>query len=96
MLPLAGIWGGNRAHHPDGVMLEARVIALIDLGDDARTVGRPHPMIDPTTRSLEIEKLSQQPEVGVLLVDIVLGYGACDDPAGALLEAINRSAAPVA
>jgi FdrA protein len=25
----------------------------------------------------------------VLLVDIVLGYGACDDPAGALLEAIN-------
>lgn len=77
------------AHHPDGVMLEAQGHRLIDLGDDAWTVGRPHPMIDPTTRSLEIEKLSQQPETGVLLVDIVLGYGACDDPAGALLEAIN-------
>lgn len=77
------------AHHPNGVMLDAKGNRIVDLGDDAWTVGRPHPMIDPTTRSLEIEKLSHQPEIGVLLVDVVLGYGACDDPAGALLEAVN-------
>lgn len=47
-------------------------------------------MIDPTTRSIEIEKLAAMPDVGVLLLDVVLGYGACADPAGAVVEAIER------
>ncbi|WP_140917952.1 acyl-CoA synthetase FdrA [Limnobaculum xujianqingii] len=77
-------------HHHQGIMLNAQGHKLIDLGDDAYTVGRPHPMIDPTTRSLEILKLANQPEVGVLLLDVVLGYGACDDPAFAVVEAVNQ------
>jgi FdrA protein len=52
------------AHHPDGVMLEAQGHRLIDLGDDAWTVGRPHPMIDPTTRSLEIENSASSRKPG--------------------------------
>lgn len=76
--------------HADGVMLEAGGHRIVDLGDDSYTLGRPHPMIDPTTRSIEIEKLAAMPEVGVLLLDVVLGYGACADPAGAVVEAIEQ------
>lgn len=76
--------------HADGVMLEAGGHRIVDLGDDSYTLGRPHPMIDPTTRSTEIEKLAAMPEVGVLLLDVVLGYGACADPAGAVVEAIEQ------
>lgn len=47
-------------------------------------------MIDPTTRSIEIEKLAAFPDVGVLLLDVVLGYGACADPAGAVVEAVDQ------
>jgi FdrA protein len=77
-------------HHPEGVMLEADGHRIVDLGDDVYTRGRPHPMIDPTTRSLEIEKISSQPETGILLLDVVLGFGACDDPAGAVVEAVRH------
>lgn len=76
--------------HVDGVMLEAGGHRIVDLGDDSYTLGRPHPMIDPTTRSIEIEKLAAMPQVGVLLLDVVLGYGACDDPAGAVVEALQQ------
>lgn len=76
--------------HQDGVMLESGGHRIVDLGDDSYTLGRPHPMIDPTTRSIEIEKLAAQPETGVLLLDVVLGYGACADPAVAVVEAIEN------
>lgn len=76
--------------HPDGVMLAQGGHRIVDLGDDSYTLGCPHPMIDPTTRTIEIEKLATQPEVGVLLLDVVLGYGACEDPAGAVVDAIAQ------
>ena len=47
-------------------------------------------MIDPTTRSIEIEKLAALPDVGVLLLDVVLGYGACEDPAGAVVQTLEQ------
>lgn len=56
-------------------------------------------MIDPTTRSIEIEKLAAMPDIGVLLLDVVLGYGACANPAGAVVDAIElvraKRAAPL-
>ncbi len=76
--------------HAEGVMLEAGGHRIVDLGDDSYTPGRPHPMIDPTTRSIEIEKLAAMPDVGVLLLDVVLGYGACADPAGAVVDAVEH------
>lgn len=81
--------------HADGVMLEAGGHRIVDLGDDSYTLGRPHPMIDPTTRSIEIEKLAAMPEVGVLLLDVVLGYGACADPPGQWLRPSSRFAVNV-
>lgn len=90
MLLSAGLGVPVSESHAAGVMLDAQGHRIVDLGDDSYTLGRPHPMIDPTTRSIEIEKLAAMPDVGVLLMDVVLGYGACADPAGAVVEAVEQ------
>lgn len=60
----------------------------IDLGDDKFTVGRPHPMIDPSTRTDRFET-DIDGSVAVVLLDVVLGYGSHIDPAGELIESIK-------
>ena len=50
--------------------------AVIDLGEDEFTVGRPHPMIDFSLRNKMIVSEAAKPEVSVLLLDLVLGYGS--------------------
>ena len=90
MLLSAGLGVPVSESHAAGVMLDAQGHRIVDLGDDSYTLGRPHPMIDPTTRSIEIEKLAAMPDVGVLLLDVVLGYGACADPADAVVEAVEQ------
>ena len=64
---------------------------LIDLGDDRFTVGRPHPMIDLRQRCAMLTTEAANPEVGVLLLDVVLGYGAHADPASELAPAIEEA-----
>jgi FdrA protein len=59
--------------------------ALLDLGDDEYTVGRPHPMIDPTLRNQMIGEALKDGKTAVILLDVVLGYGANADPAGELI-----------
>jgi len=59
---------------------------FVDLGDERHTRGRPHPMIDPEIRNDHIARALADPEVGVILVDLVLGYGSHPDPAGILLK----------
>jgi FdrA protein len=61
---------------------------LIDLGDDEYTRGRPHPMIDHRTRLDFLARAAADPTVGVVLLDVVLGYGAHPDPAAALAPAV--------
>jgi FdrA protein len=61
---------------------------ILDLGDDEYTVGRPHPMIDPRLRNETIVAAAEEPGVGVLLLDVVLGHGSHPDPAGALAPAV--------
>jgi len=63
---------------------------VIDLGDDIFTMGRPHPMIDFSLRRKRILTEAQDPETAVILLDIVLGYGSNDDPAGELVETIKN------
>lgn len=63
-----------------------------DLGDDAFTVGRPHPMIEPALRDEEVARALGDPAVGLVLVDCVLGYGAHPSPAGSLANAVQRAA----
>jgi succinyl-CoA synthetase alpha subunit len=64
---------------------------FLDLGDDYFTDGRPHPMIDPRLRLQRMESEIEDPEVAVILFDILLGFGSHEDPAGALLPAILKA-----
>ncbi|OLC13590.1 MAG: hypothetical protein AUH29_12230 [Candidatus Rokubacteria bacterium 13_1_40CM_69_27] len=66
---------------------------VVDLGADIFTVGRPHPMIDGTVRREWIRKEGADPSTAVVLLDVVLGYGAHADPAGELLPAIDEARA---
>jgi FdrA protein len=66
---------------------------FIDFGEDELTEGRPHPMIDPSLRTERFRQDAADPEVSVLLLDVVLGYGAHPDPAGDLAPAIEDALA---
>lgn len=65
--------------------------AFVDLGDDVFTVGRPHPMIDPSLRAARIIQEARDASVAVILLDIVLGYGSHHDPAGVTAAAIQEA-----
>lgn len=86
-----GLNAAADAEHKEGVMFASNGNSVIDLGDDAYTVGRAHPMIDPTLRSEMIEQAALDPKVAVILFDLVIGYGAHADPASIALEAINKA-----
>lgn len=60
----------------------------VDLGDDEYTKGKPHPMIDGTLRHDYVAQVAADPETAVLLLDVVIGYGSCADPAGDLLPVL--------
>ncbi len=64
----------------------------LDLGEDEFTRGRPHPMIDPLTRS-EFFESHVDGTTAVVLVDCVLGFGSNADPAGAVAESVNDARA---
>jgi FdrA protein len=69
---------------------------FIDLGADEYTRGRPHPMIEPEIRNDHVKRALADPAVAVILVDVVLGYGAHDNPAGVLLQNDIRNKTVVA
>ncbi|HKM75113.1 MAG TPA: hypothetical protein VJZ32_01690 [Candidatus Bathyarchaeia archaeon] len=63
--------------------------SIIDLGDQEFTRGRAHPMIDPTIRKIRLADEAKDPEVAVIIMDFVLGYGSNKDPVGVMLGAIK-------
>jgi len=63
---------------------------FLDLGADEFTIGKPHPMIDPSVRDEAVFKAVSDPKIGVIIIDIVLGYGAHPDPAGHLSKALGN------
>lgn len=56
----------------------------LDLGDEEYTRGRPHPMIDAEARLGPLREHGADPQVAVIILDVVLGHGAHEDPAGVL------------
>jgi len=68
---------------------------LVDFGDDDYTEGRAHPMIDPSLRLERLAEVAADPETGVILLDVVLGHGAEDDPAASLAPALAGLRPPV-
>lgn len=75
----------------DGMMFQYEGHEVIDLGDDAYTQGRAHPMIDPTFRVEKVKEAAKNPESAVILLDNVIGYGAHEDMAGVFAPVIEKA-----
>jgi FdrA protein len=69
---------------------KSREHTLIDLGDDVFTRGRPHPMIDLRLRNERMLEEAADPQVAVILLDVVLGYGSHADPAAEIVPVLER------
>jgi FdrA protein len=66
---------------------------ILDLGEDEFTVGRLHPMMDNDLRLRRLDMEASDPKVAVILLDVVLGYGAHPNPASELAPAISNAKA---
>ncbi|MDF2522561.1 MAG: yahF [Clostridiales bacterium] len=77
----------------DEKLLTSKGHTFLDLGDDMFTVGKPHPMIDPTVRNARIVQEAKNSETAVILLDFVIGYGSNEDPVGVALKAIEEAKA---
>lgn len=90
---LGGIWSNGplepRFRLPDSS--RSQLHCALDLGEEEFTVGRPHPMIDNDLRIRRLLQEARDPEVAVIQLDIVLGYGAHPDPASELAPAIRQA-----
>ena len=64
---------------------------VVDLGADEYTVGRAHPMIDPALRIEKLREALAEPDVAVVLLDVVLGLGAHPDPARPVCDAVRNA-----
>jgi len=89
--------GGTLAAEAKVILGRAGLAAeVLDLGADEYTAGRPHPMIDPRARVAHVETAGRRVEIGILLVDLVLGYGSSPDPATPLADAVRTALATAA
>ena len=64
--------------------------SLVDMGDEVFTKGKPHPVMDP---SILVDRMIQEahdPEVGVILFDLLYGHAIHADPVGAIEEALKE------
>ncbi len=77
----AAVPGAATVATPDGH-------TMIDLGADEYTQGKPHPMIDPTVRDQLLSDALTDETTAVVLLDVVLGFGAHKDPAGQLVGSL--------
>lgn len=66
---------------------------IVDFGEDEFTQGRLHPMIDVSLRAGRFVEEAKDPGVGVILFDVVIGYGCNPDPARELAEGVLKAKA---
>ncbi|HEX9093961.1 MAG TPA: hypothetical protein VF902_08255, partial [Coriobacteriia bacterium] len=90
---LRGLFAGGSFAVQAWRLLRAAGVSLaphtvVDLGAETFTAGRPHPMIDSRLRRERIAACGRDAEVAVVLLDVIIGYGAASDPAGDLVEAV--------
>ena len=70
--------------------LKSEAHTIVDLGDEFFMVGRLHPMIDNDLRIRRMRQEAADSEVGMILLDVVLGEGSHPDPAGELAPVIKE------
>lgn len=86
----------NTPLHPEQALAGRAALAhgqahvILDLGDDEFTQGRLHPMLDNDLRLRQLRQEAADPQVSLILLDVVLGEGAHPDPAGELAPAIAQ------
>ncbi|MDQ3810446.1 MAG: acyl-CoA synthetase FdrA [Chloroflexota bacterium] len=85
--------GGTLCHEAELAIGGDGEHEFIDFGDDRYTRNRAHPMIDPSLRNQAILAAADDPRVAVLLLDVILGYGAHHDPAGVLAAVLREAQA---
>ena len=87
--------GGSLLYEARRVLEQARIslnrYELIDMGSEELTRGRAHPMIDARLRAERVRATADDPTVGIVLLDFVLGRGAALDPGGDLISAIGEA-----
>lgn len=66
---------------------------MIDIGAEIFTAGRPHVAIDPAPRIERFLQEARDPETAVILMDFLLGYALCEDPAGMMADVIRQGIA---
>ena len=81
---IRGLYSGGTLCDEARRLVGGGVHRFVDFGSEEYTRGRPHPIIDPSRRHAAILDAAGDGDVGVLLLDLVLGDCAHPDPAGAL------------
>jgi FdrA protein len=69
--------------------LQSKKHTFLDLGEDEFTAGRLHPMIDFSMRNRRMLQEAGDPETALILLDLVLGYGANKDPLAEIIPVIR-------
>ena len=85
----------SNIHFGKAALLENSKISigntLVDMGDEEFTRGKPHPVMDPSILNERLLQEGRDPEVGVILFDLILGYPAVHpDPVGTIEETISQ------
>ncbi len=92
---LRGMFAGGTLCEEAALIAGSAEHEMTDFGDDQYTRGRAHPMIDPTLRLERLAAETTNGECAVVLIDVVLGYGAEADPAASLAPVIEKATVPV-
>lgn len=71
--------------------LKSEENCIVDLGEDEFTVGRLHPMMDNEMRIRRLLEESRDPDVAVIMLDVVIGFGSHPDPASEIAPAIVKA-----
>lgn len=89
---LPKVWANSPLNHDNKMAnsLVSQEHSIIDLGEDEFTVGRLHPMMDNELRIRRLYEEAKDPEVAVIMLDVVIGYGSHADPASEIAPAIKK------
>jgi FdrA protein len=92
---LPRVWANAPLHKENKIAnsLVSQTHTIIDLGEDEFTVGRLHPMMDNELRIRRLLEEAADPEVAVIMLDVVIGYGSHPDPASELAPAVTKAKA---
>lgn len=88
LTPLTSNLATTREQRPAG-LAATKAHIILDLGEDEFTQGRLHPMMDNELRLRRLRQEIADPEVDLIVLDVVLGEGAHPDPAAELAPAIE-------